>query len=559
MNVNYNGGRKKKCYVCKESVDLVQIGGEYICKQCYEKACLCEASEVSYLEWQKTLNNFNRYDDGVDVIINRIFSEIKYIDDRLKREELLLKKIKEMLHLHLQYYQKDEAFVALLTIREAIRRLLLKNKNTLDWHVINDISTTTTLLSVLKDIPDAEFENQLVGTNEDGKSNLITAICLARRYNMIKENIQMAKEIKKPLYEICFSPLQTELSEKYFDIYLKNGIEEKPEDYIINNKLLRKKLEIEEKTPDTILNGLQDFLKKEFGFQRKDYLGITQLTLRIEFPNESDYWDYFSVNKNLFNNSPLFIIERELFEKHLGKECLENILNSFSINRNILKQESDALELFSFYEKGKYIIFGNFDLAQNISAFEKMLLSNQFVDIFKNNISKNKLCTKMQKKMSQYLASAVADILHNNGYRLPMENYQGEGIPRSEIDKIKVNKENILSACGDIDVLAIDLIKKDIILVEIKYYAPAISAADMLYKDRAKVEQDEVMRKMQKRQSVIEKNVSEVVEFILGEKQDGYKVRLIFLTPRTNYHALQEDVEYVSWAEFIEKASLHRL
>lgn len=110
-----------------------------------------ETSDVSYEEWMVSIENFNQQEMGGDIVINKILTGI---DDRLcinKQIELLLKELKQNIRLHLKYYGRDEVYIAALTIREAIRRLLLKDKDKLEWIIINDISTTNLLLKVASD------------------------------------------------------------------------------------------------------------------------------------------------------------------------------------------------------------------------------------------------------------------------------------------------------------------------------------------------------------------------------------------------------------------------
>lgn len=76
-------------------------------------------------------------------------------------------------------------------------------------------------------------------------------------------------------------------------------------------------------------------------------------------------------------------------------------------------------------------------------------------------------------------------MLANNGYILPTEIVNKKECIRAEIDKIEIENENILKdsngkALGDIDVLAINIDKKEILLFELKYYKPAISIHDLL-------------------------------------------------------------------------------
>ncbi|EJT5933839.1 MAG: hypothetical protein E7J22_00060 [Clostridium perfringens] len=551
----------RKCFLCKTKNRLIEFNNKYICEECYIKCDLYEASLVAFNEWMISVKEFLNCDYKIDIIIKEILYEVKKENDIEKQKKMLVRKIEEIIYKKLKYYNKDELYVAMLTIKESIRRLLLRYEDNLEWEFINDTTTITILMSIIRNIKDDEYENNLIGDFEYGYSNLIIAICMARRYSIIIDNIQLTMGKDLSIDEICFELIEIEEMNEYFDRYLKNGIDEKPEDYKINNTILKKKLEEEGKTPEFILKNLQDMIKNEFGFESKSYKNITEYFFKKEFPTEEIYYKYIKVYRSLFEDCPLIIIKKNFLEKLCVKGQLEFILDTFSINRNINKHEfNKELELLSFYEKSEFIIFGNIDFIQNISAFEKFLLSGDYIDVFKKNISKNKVFTKIQKKMSQYLSASVADYLYINGYKLPMEKYKNTLIPRFEIDKIKISGKQLLSTCGDIDVLALDTSEKTILLFELKYYKPAISAYDVLYKDKSRIERDEVIRKMKKREEVISKNINEVVKFILGKYEDGYKVKSILLTPRTNYYAIkEEEINYLTWVEFKEKVKNNQL
>lgn len=548
------------CSFCGNTNIYKNIVGKFICKECYKKLSMMEASCISYQEWMVSIKNFNEQENGVDIVINRILAKI---DDRLcinEQIDLLLKEIKENIDLHLKYYSRNEVYIAALTIRETIRRLLLKDKDKLDWRIINDISATNILLKVISNILEDEYENNPIGSLEDGASNFITAICFARRYTLIEENYKLTENNAISLKDICYSAIETEEINQYFSRYILNGSSEKVEDYIIHNDKLRDKWERERKTPKSILEDINFLIKKEFGFELEDCNNICTQLLRNEFPTKSEYDSYFKSNR-LFIYTPLMVLERTQLEQICGQESLEAILNTFSINRNIsTHQNCQEIELFSFYETNNLIVVGNFDLVQNVSAFEKFILSKDYVDIFKKSKELEKELTKIQKKMSKYVAISAADYLYSKGYKLPMEKYDKQMIPRAEIDKIKINGKQLLSDCGDIDVLALDIEKKIVFLFEIKYYKPAISSYEMLYKDRNRIEEDEVLRKMRKREEVVLENIDEVVKYVLGNYEDGYKVKSIFLTPRTNYYAISEKkLNYLTWAEFMNKTKCKEL
>lgn len=553
-----------KCAFCQKEREVELIGNDFICENCYEKICLNEASIHAYNQWIQAVDYSNRYDDMIDHRIKEILENIerKSHDVEIQRK-LLLSNLEDEIKSRLQYYHKDELFVAFFTVREIIRRKLLVKK--IDWIEISDISTINILIKLTNEIK--VFENHPFGKLENNCSNFANAVCYARRYNIIIENISLSFGNITSLNEICFEPIQTEDTEKYFDIYLKNGLDEKPEDYIIENEILNRKLEDEGKTPNVILRKLDSLLVKEFGFSVADYQRLNMALFHMEFPKESDYGWLIEGKKKLFEHFPIFVMEKSLLEEICQRERLQAILNTFSINRNINKHKNaDELELFCFYETDNFIIFGNFDFMQTMSAFEKFLLSGDYIDIYKENFSNNKEVTKAQRNLSKYFSACVSEYLFNHGYKLPMECYLKNSIPRAEIEKIEVNGKNILISdtkasikFGDIDVLALNPLKKEILLFELKFYKPAISSEDMLFRDKSKIVDKDVLRHMKEREEVIASNLDEVVKFILGEYQYGYRVRSILLTARTNFHGIKEKIDYLTWSEFLEKVDTKEL
>ena len=162
---------------------------------------------------------------------------------------------------------------------------------------------------------------------------------------------------------------------------------------------------------------------------------------------------------------------------------------------------------------------------------------------------------KAQRNISNYFSYCVADLLFSNGYELPLEKYYSNDCIRVEIEKIDINGKNILVKLGDIDVLALNRKRKEILLFELKYYKPAVEYKDMFIRDKSIIIDKEVIRHIKDRESAIEKNIDAVVKFITGKEENGYSVNSILLSPRTNYYGLcQEEVKYLTWDKLCESA-----
>lgn len=542
------------CCICGEKKEVCFIDEEYICEDCHTTINLYSASLEGYERWGDALQFGYIYETGIDKLIADKLQEIKRRSEDIEtQKEALLRYLEEKIKSILRRYNKDEIFVALLAVKECIRRILINEKEP-TWLVLGDTSTVNLLMKFAKEV--VLFENHAMTVSENGYSDFVMAICLARRFNLIEENISLLINKDVKIEDICFTAIQTQETEKYFELYLKNGLEEKPEDYVIKNEILQKKLENENKTPGKILEKLNNLLHAEFGFAVKDCRLLSNGLLRMEFPHKLKIFEEGKV----FEYFPVLIMEKTLLSDICGEEKLEMILETFSINRNVDRHNNAYyMELFCFYEAGKFIIFGNIDFAQTVSTFEKFLISGHFIDVYKEDFPV-KMLSSAQNTLSKYFSVSVADHLYFNGYNLPMEKYLDTYIPRSEIGKIEVNGKNILlnsenKKIGDIDVLAVNKEKKEILLFELKFYKPAISAKDMLLKDRSLIEDKDVFRHIKEREDAISDNVDEVVKYVLGKEEKGYTVKSILLTARANYYGINEkEFAYLTWSQFIEKA-----
>lgn len=545
-----------ECSICRKNTVVDKLENGYICEKCYIKFELMNAASFGIDMWkEQTIFYCEEYNKCIDNRIKEYITKIKQkYSDVIRQEQELLNKIKEDVKLRLSYYRKDELFLVFYGVREYIRRYLLVKQKP-EWIYIGDISTISFMIKIMNDI--TKFENHRIDEIENGCYNLANAICWARRYVIIKDNISILDKKKHCINDIWYEAISNDNTENFFETYLKNGKFEKLEDYIIQNKVLKERLEKEKKTPKKILESIDGLLIEELGIKRESLNKLSEMCFKIEFSQEIDYKNWYmdkSNDKLLDRNFPIFLFEKKQIIDYVSEKEFEKILDVFSINRNNDKSEI-FLELFCFYEVDDYIAFGNFDMAQSIYIFEKFLLSGHFLDVFKQGISSKKMFAKAQRNISNYFSYCVADLLFSNGYELPLEKYYSNDCIRVEIEKIDINGKNILVKLGDIDVLALNRKRKEILLFELKYYKPAVEYKDMFIRDKSIIIDKEVIRHIKDRESAIEKNIDAVVKFITGKEENGYLVNSILLSPRTNYYGLcQEEVKYLTWDKLCESA-----
>ena len=532
------------CDMCGIKTDDVFCGGgKSICKKCFEQMVLYDAAEEGVKQWLTwSIRNYTAYDRNVDTIIWKYIVEEKRTDmSTFEQLEAILAHLYKEIELRVSFYCKEELFSGLLAIKEYIRRYLLRSSKP-EWKYINDISAVGVLMKIANGCQ--EFEDNSLYVLENNCSNLVNAICLARRYDLIKNNISILNsKINDEINDIeklCCEPIRSCVLEEYFEVYLRNGKAEKLEDYKIKDDILRGWLEDEGKTPEKILESLDSLLLSEIGFSTNKIDMLSRSLFQAEF-SEEKFMRWTKGEEHMFEHFPIFVMEKKMLTDLVGEECFEAILNVFSLNRNADK-DTRILELFCFYEVDDFLVFGNMDLVQSFSIFEKLLLSGHYIEV------------------SQYFSYCVADILYSNGYCLPMQKYKGKNRIRAEIERIDIETGNLLvdaskGKIGDIDVLALNREKKEIILLELKYYKPSMEYKEILYRDKSLILDKRVINHIKEREEAVSKNSGEVVKFVLGTEEQGYSVKSILHTARTNLYGIQEkEVEYMTWDDFLTKA-----
>ncbi|MDB2072171.1 hypothetical protein ABHA39_10870 [Clostridium paraputrificum] len=553
------------CHICKK--EFRSKKNELICGGCKEICYLYTSISNAEGEWKETLRIETELWKGSRFFVEELISNVEKGIGVIEQAKQILEDIKSQIIEHLKFYNKDDVIVALMLIKEFVRRMTIKGN--IDWKLINEYYLAIKLTEFVINIPPTEFCGASIGELESGYSNFISAISLGRVYLILDENIKNSRFLNEKfldIYKMTFEFIETGDLEKYYDEYLMMGLDEKPEDYEIQNELLRYKLSQENKTPEKRKKFIDIFIEREFGFTLNNLDLLSKLIVWDEFKNKDEFKRYIN-SELIFNPSApqLTIVNKKVLRENINT-CIDEsefdaIINTFSINKFASSKDNrnkKALELMSVYETEELIIVGRLDFFQNVSSFEKFANSGHYIEMFKEGINTNK-CLSSQQKLSSYLAYVIADKLINNGYKLPMEKLSleiGKGfVPRAEINKIQVDGENILKQVGDLDVLAIDEKEKIIYIIELKNYKPAIDSKSLFFNDKNKIEDDEVFRKMKARESVIKNNISSVVNFIIGESEDDYKVKSIFVTARPNYYACakEENIEYITWSSLIKR------
>lgn len=79
------------------------------------------------------------YDDAIDQVVNQHLLNIKKLQRNCADQIISLKNaLKEEIKVRIQFYRRDEFFAVLFSIKEYIRRYLLRCKRP-QWNYINDV------------------------------------------------------------------------------------------------------------------------------------------------------------------------------------------------------------------------------------------------------------------------------------------------------------------------------------------------------------------------------------------------------------------------------------
>lgn len=530
-----------KCIVCNNEYEKME---GCICHHCEEADYIYSFVEDAYHLWLESLRYEDNLWENTSKIIDGLTLHLDKTLDNIENICIILDKLKELIIHSIKLYKKVDIIASGIMIKEICRRELIFIASEVDvWKIHSEYKLALELIRISLEIEESEFLGfSICEEDEYGNCSFISAIALLRFYINILENKNNAKFIKKEytLDEMLFDFIEDEAMRKFFYEYGMMAGSEKPEDYNIQDEKLNIKLENNKNSKKDIINLTNEVINKGFNFSLDSLKSLASLK---------------RVQKN--NYSIINIERKTSFKKKNYCINAENIIQTFSLNN--IKKDVDGefsvydIELASFYEYEDYIIWGEVDFIQNISTFEKFSMSSHFLERYNLNEEIIKESRQIQTKLSTYLSYVIADLLYSKGYKLPMEKIEDGYAIKAEIDKIKVSNKNILNTYGDIDVLALDENKKEILNIEFKHYKPAMNMKELMYNDKSKIEDKRIVDKVKKREGVIKENISEVVRFLGGNEKEKFNVKSIIITSRPNFYAINmsKSVEYMTWNQFI--------
>jgi hypothetical protein len=534
-----------KCYFCKKIMqDELE---EPICVECEEAAYLIHGMHSAQKQWYDSLYKddflWGRSLSLISRMIDQIDKDLPFEEQAVKLDEEIVSLIKTVI----SFYHKNDLLVATLVVKEGARVWMIDEENSDPWLAVNEYEVSLILQKIIHSMKTQEFLGHSLDELDSGYHGFITALVLTRNLVMLRDNLERNRwfNFTVDLFELVKGLYETDALKEYFDRLAQMGVAEKPEDIEIKGLVLRSHLEARGLSKDAIYDSVENEVQKTFGFNFSELRkAATPLWVKQEL------------------NFPLFISRKDQFIKSfdsvMDREKVDKIIHWLSIDQLFTKggQVTERqLELRSFFEAEEFIICGKLDLLQNIHTFQSIIFSGHFLSIYFPEVDPSHVFQNAQEQMSTLMSYYVAEHFNKAGYLLPTEKVPrklgGGHVIRAEINKIIKDDQNLLQGYGDIDVLALDQERHEILLIELKYFKPALNIGEMISADKRKIYKKNVIEKILKRQSVIEEYKGTVIEYIGGDISREYNVRSIILTARPNFYAIEENlgVEYLTWTE----------
>lgn len=509
----------------------------------YNKARLLRAGEFGLILFDQSRDRFyiEMFDEYLLQIIKRIEKRNK--DASLEQQAMALEgELYKKIEAIFLGYRKDDIIFITLAIKDALRQEQLKMKAS--WERQSDFDVALLLQKMVLPKKSDEFRGSCFSLYDDV---FVEAIYYCQIVILLKENLKRNQFLKfaKRLRDFTDTLYENQMLIDHYENLLRQCDTERPEDFVIVNENLLKILKSRRLTSDDIYEKISNTIEELVGFDFED-LNKLQIIVQCE--------GFIIANRN-------WLISR--IKKNISKEKLEKIIDFFSINSLLDKPYQELserkFELKSIYCTDDFMAFACLDLVQNIEVFKKIVFSGHFLQMYFLEESNQTVFQQVQREMTTFISYVLGDQLETNGYIIPKIKIDGHNIIQVEIGKIlNEAKVNILQGIGDIDVLAVNINKKEILNIEFKYYKPSMDFSGFLKKDKKVEEKDKAFTKMIKRHKVIEENLELVLRFVVNQycvnSINEYKVRSIIITARPNYYCLkQKEVEYLTFAGFIKQ------
>lgn len=533
------------CVFCGSNDSSVENN---VCSNCEEGGYLARASQTAVDQWVESRINHDYLRFNTLPIIGEKTFVIERDHANLPIEEkahLLESFIVDYIQRVCSFYHRDDLLIGTITIREFTRIGMLRSDDEDPWENASEYIVATTLQSIIMSIPSERFLGASLEEYDSGYHGFISALALTRILTLLRENIERQRffHFSDTVIDLVTELYENDMLEMYYDRLIKDGLDEKAEDLKINDENLRATLAERQILLEDIEASIQPEILRLFGVNFEDIRTVIRpVILSLESTPKI----------------PIFIARKDIVKNEIGPDVssvkINNVLKLFSLNQlfDIAQTVTQSqLELRSILETEHFVVCGRIDLMQNVSIFEKLVMSGHFLNMYTSQSLSSPL-QKAQEKLATLFAYKVAESLKEKGFLLPMETVNGRRVVRAEIKSLFVSGEDILDGLGDIDVLALNPGTNELFNFELKYYKPSLSIGQLVSSDRDRIENKQTVTKVQRREAALREHLPGVVSQ-LGGNPGEYGIRSILLTIRANFYGFDPNlgIEYMTWGQLM--------
>ncbi|RUT43273.1 hypothetical protein EJP82_20890 [Paenibacillus anaericanus] len=550
-----------ECPKCNSNIDLsyedfkdydpkcVHCGFYYYLRHVLRLAC------SAWMKIDKHENYYfrNVHENLYEPFIQMNNKKVNPIQGAISVGEYLINAFKSLVNV----YPKEDLVFMTLALRELATWKIILERNDA-WASVQVRNVAHTFTNILESVEEDKFGDIAILEETD----FITAFVMIEEIEKIISNVFNCSHFSwnPNLEEIIKTRVENDhlaFYHKYFEV------EEllKPEEIEFENAKINNFLEQRNMTIFYIKNSVSIELEHLFGFSFKDLVSLREDIISISKDKEQIF-EILPLAEDI-SIKIAFVFKNQIMDAWSNK--IENILKFMTYNPtynsgdSFYKLNNPHMDYKFIYNFEDLLAIGFLDSSNSITIFENVSTSDHFIeDIFGK--SSTKVFKKAQRDISYLMGMKIADYFsERKGFYVPM---QQKGVPNINIKTIVgngikkriVNREN--QDLGDIDAVVVDIVHKEILLFEIKYYKPATNNLDMLKKDK-KIFED--INKILERAKWVEENISDIIE-AWNLDTSSYTLKTLLITGRPNYYGEQvqremNNIEYYTFDSIFRKYS----
>ncbi|MGC2878317.1 hypothetical protein [Bacillus subtilis] len=545
-----------KCPNCKKQVNLEkEKNSQEICLQCGFYFYLRHTLRIACSAYWKVDINEDIYFKNVHQNIYNPFiykneNNINPIKGAISIGEYLTNELKILIN----NYPKEDLLFMMLGLRELATWKIILEPNDV-WAAVQVRNVSHVFSNLISSLEKETFGD----TGIMFVTDFVSAFVIIEEIDKIISNVFNTRIFgwEPSLSDMVKTRIENEYL-SWFHHYFEVDEIQKPEEINFVNPSIIKFLEHRKIDIDIIKKTISDELETLFGFSFQDLHNFREFIISIAERN-GQIFNMFPLTEDNFMKA-VFVSKNELMEK-FDQDKLSKIIEYMSYKPSF--KESDTLDKLSdpymdykfIFEYENLLVIGVMDSANSITIFENVSSSDHFIqDIFGK--SATKVFKKAQANISYLIGMKVAEhFLKKDNYFVPI---QQKGVPLINFKTVhgngvkkKIVNENNMDL-GDVDAVCIDTKNKILILMEIKYYKPAVKNADMIKKDK-KILED--IPKIKARAEWFKYNMEHVCK-AWGLEFSSYTVSTYLVTGRPNFYGKQiendnKEIFYFTYDEIL--------